>query len=295
MSARDSLARRGRAAVAIAPRLLARRAWELVVRVGGVDPAPAPRADAGRRVAVGGPRDCSRRTCSSRPGRRWRGSPRRSSSAPRSRSRCTSSPPVDRTLRPLVVGSQAVPIPVVAPLIVFALGFGFAPKILIVALICFFPVVVNVADGLRDSDPDARKLLRSLRRDALAAAALPRRAVGAAGELHRHAGRGERRGDRRRVRGVGGLGVRARPPRDHRQRPARDGARVRRDGAADRAWRSRSTPRSTRSSGASSDVGAEGAAHEAARDPRGARRARRLRREGRADRRAARRARSRSR
>ncbi len=72
------------------------------------------------------------------------------------------SPPVDRTLRPLVVGSQAVPIPVVAPLIVFALGFGFAPKILIVALICFFPVVINVADGLRESDPDARKLLRSL-------------------------------------------------------------------------------------------------------------------------------------
>ena len=72
------------------------------------------------------------------------------------------SPPIDRTLRPLVVGSQAVPIPVVAPLIVFALGFGFAPKILIVALICFFPVVINVADGLRESDPDARKLLRSL-------------------------------------------------------------------------------------------------------------------------------------
>jgi NitT/TauT family transport system permease protein/putative hydroxymethylpyrimidine transport system permease protein len=72
------------------------------------------------------------------------------------------SPPLDRTLRPLGVGSQAVPIPVVAPLIVFALGFGFAPKILIVALICFFPVVINVADGLRESDPDARKLLRSL-------------------------------------------------------------------------------------------------------------------------------------
>ena len=61
-----------------------------------------------------------------------------------------------------MVGSQAVPIPVIAPLIVFALGFGFAPKVLIVALICFFPIVINVADGLRDSDPDARKLLRSL-------------------------------------------------------------------------------------------------------------------------------------
>lgn len=71
-------------------------------------------------------------------------------------------PFVERALRPLVVGSQAVPIPVLAPLIVFALGFGLAPKILIVALICFFPIVVNVADGLRDVDPDARRVLRSL-------------------------------------------------------------------------------------------------------------------------------------
>ena len=68
----------------------------------------------------------------------------------RSRSRCTWCRAVDRALRPLVIGSQAVPIPVLAPLIVLVLGFGLAPKILIVALICFFPVVVNVADGLRD-------------------------------------------------------------------------------------------------------------------------------------------------
>src|SRR4051812_35206568 len=71
-------------------------------------------------------------------------------------------PAVERALRPLVVGSQAVPIPVIAPLIVFMLGFGLAPKILIVALICFFPVVVNVADGLRDSDPEARRGLPPL-------------------------------------------------------------------------------------------------------------------------------------
>ena len=61
-----------------------------------------------------------------------------------------------------MVGSQAVPIPVLAPLVVFVLGFGLAPKILIVALICFFPIVVNVADGLRGSDPEARRLLGSL-------------------------------------------------------------------------------------------------------------------------------------
>ena len=71
-------------------------------------------------------------------------------------------PAVELALRPLVVGSQAVPIPVLAPLVVFVLGFGLAPKILIVALICFFPIVVNVADGLRAADPEARRLLRSL-------------------------------------------------------------------------------------------------------------------------------------
>jgi NitT/TauT family transport system permease protein/putative hydroxymethylpyrimidine transport system permease protein len=71
-------------------------------------------------------------------------------------------PAVERALRPLVVGSQAVPIPVIAPLIVFMLGFGLAPKILLVALICFFPIVVNVADGLREADPDAGRVLRSL-------------------------------------------------------------------------------------------------------------------------------------
>ena len=126
-------------------------------------------------------------------------------------------PWVDRALRPLVVGSQAVPIPVVAPLIVLILGFGLAPKILIIALICFFPVTVNLADGLRDSDPDARKLLRSL--DATrwqrlrfleAPSALP------AG-VHRDEGRGGGRGDRRGARGVVGLGLRARAPADHRQ------------------------------------------------------------------------------
>ena len=70
--------------------------------------------------------------------------------------------PVRRTLRPLVIGSQAVPIPVIAPLFILVLGFGLAPKVLMVALVCFFPVTINLYDGLRDVDPDAQKLLRSL-------------------------------------------------------------------------------------------------------------------------------------
>jgi ABC-type nitrate/sulfonate/bicarbonate transport system permease component len=69
--------------------------------------------------------------------------------------------PVRRTLRPLVIGSQAVPIPIIAPLFILVLGFGLAPKVLMVVLVCFFPVTINLYDGLRDVDPDARKLLRS--------------------------------------------------------------------------------------------------------------------------------------
>jgi putative hydroxymethylpyrimidine transport system permease protein len=69
--------------------------------------------------------------------------------------------PVRRALRPLVIGSQAVPIPVIAPLFILVLGFGLAPKVLMVALVCFFPVTINLYDGLRDVDPDARTLLRS--------------------------------------------------------------------------------------------------------------------------------------
>jgi NitT/TauT family transport system permease protein/putative hydroxymethylpyrimidine transport system permease protein len=72
------------------------------------------------------------------------------------------SPALRRALHPLIIGSQAVPVPVIAPLAILVLGFGLAPKVLLVALVCFFPVTINLYDGLRDADPDARRLLRSL-------------------------------------------------------------------------------------------------------------------------------------
>jgi NitT/TauT family transport system permease protein/putative hydroxymethylpyrimidine transport system permease protein len=71
-------------------------------------------------------------------------------------------PAVRRALYPLVVGSQAVPILVLAAPLILVLGFGLAPKVVVVALVCFFPVTVNLFDGLRAVDPDQRKLLRSL-------------------------------------------------------------------------------------------------------------------------------------
>jgi putative hydroxymethylpyrimidine transport system permease protein len=67
-----------------------------------------------------------------------------------------------RAAYPLIVGSQAVPIPVIGVLLVFWWGFGLLPKLLVIALICFFPVVVTTVDGLAAVDPEQPKLLRTL-------------------------------------------------------------------------------------------------------------------------------------
>jgi putative hydroxymethylpyrimidine transport system permease protein len=72
------------------------------------------------------------------------------------------SPPLRRAFYPLTVGSQAVPIAVIAPLLVFLLGFGLLPKLIVIVLICFFPVLVTTVDGLAAVDPDQLKLLRTL-------------------------------------------------------------------------------------------------------------------------------------
>jgi NitT/TauT family transport system permease protein/putative hydroxymethylpyrimidine transport system permease protein len=63
---------------------------------------------------------------------------------------------------PLLIGSQAIPIPVAAALFVLAFDYGIGPKVATVALICFFPVTVNLLDGLRSVDPDLLKLARSM-------------------------------------------------------------------------------------------------------------------------------------
>lgn len=72
------------------------------------------------------------------------------------------SPAVRRALYPLMVGSQAVPLVILAPLLVYWVGFGILPKLAIIAIICFFPVAVTTFDGLRAVDPDLGKLMRTL-------------------------------------------------------------------------------------------------------------------------------------
>ncbi len=71
-----------------------------------------------------------------------------------------------RTLRgsvyPLLVSSQTIPIPIIAPLLVFWWGFGLAPKVFIIALVCFFPIVVPTLNALESIDSEQLKLMASL-------------------------------------------------------------------------------------------------------------------------------------
>jgi putative hydroxymethylpyrimidine transport system permease protein len=63
---------------------------------------------------------------------------------------------------PLLVASQAIPVVVLAPIFVLAFDYGIGPKLAIVALICFFPITVNLLDGLRSTPPELVKLMRSM-------------------------------------------------------------------------------------------------------------------------------------
>jgi len=63
---------------------------------------------------------------------------------------------------PLMVASQAIPVVVIAPILVVWFGYGITAKVVIVALVCFFPITVNTLDGLRSVDPEAVKMMRSL-------------------------------------------------------------------------------------------------------------------------------------
>jgi len=70
-------------------------------------------------------------------------------------------PRVRAALYPLLVGSQAVPILVVAPILVLWFGFGLLPKAIVIVLLTFFPMVVGLLDGFAGVAPEATDLLRT--------------------------------------------------------------------------------------------------------------------------------------
>jgi len=68
---------------------------------------------------------------------------------------------VERFVFPFVIGLQSVPKVALAPLVIVWFGFGIESKIVLVALICFFPVFVNTIIGMRSVDPALIQMMRA--------------------------------------------------------------------------------------------------------------------------------------
>lgn len=69
---------------------------------------------------------------------------------------------VKKTLYPLVVISQTIPIIFLAPLLLTWFGFGILPKVIVVGLVCFFPVAIGLYDGLTSADQEVIDLLKTM-------------------------------------------------------------------------------------------------------------------------------------
>lgn len=72
------------------------------------------------------------------------------------------SPLLDKALYPLIIGSQMIPVFTIAPILIVWMGYGLWPKVTVAALISFFPLVVNVSDGLREPSEGTVDLFRSM-------------------------------------------------------------------------------------------------------------------------------------
>jgi len=70
---------------------------------------------------------------------------------------------IERLVAPYIVASQSVPVVALAPLLVIWFGTGLLSKVLVVALIAFFPTLISTIVGLRGVDVDLRDLMRSLK------------------------------------------------------------------------------------------------------------------------------------
>ena len=72
------------------------------------------------------------------------------------------SPWLRRALTPLLVASQTLPIIAIAPLLIIWFGFGLLPKVVVIALVTFFPIAVGLIEGFAATDRQATNLLRSM-------------------------------------------------------------------------------------------------------------------------------------
>lgn len=70
-------------------------------------------------------------------------------------------PTFRKCIYPILVVTQTVPVIVLAPIFIIYMGFGYAPKILTVVLMCFFPIVISFSDGLGEMDPGYLNLVKT--------------------------------------------------------------------------------------------------------------------------------------
>ena len=117
---------------------------------------------------------------------------------------------MEETVYPVVVFLQIVPKIAVAPLFIIWFGFGFTPKLLLVFLLSFFPIVIASIAGFRAIDPEIMDFVHTTGAGSLRAFAKMRLPLRAAGDLHRPEGRRGDLGDRRGGGGVRRLGSRPR-------------------------------------------------------------------------------------
>ncbi len=69
---------------------------------------------------------------------------------------------IRKAVYPLLITSQTIPMIALAPLLLIWFGFGLLPKVIVVVLYCFFPIVIATVDGFAKTDKDLLKLLKSM-------------------------------------------------------------------------------------------------------------------------------------
>jgi ABC-type nitrate/sulfonate/bicarbonate transport system permease component len=69
---------------------------------------------------------------------------------------------LNRSLSPLLLLTQTMPTVAIAPLLILWMGYGVAPKIALVFLVCFFPMTIGLLGAFMQTDGDSVRLLRSM-------------------------------------------------------------------------------------------------------------------------------------
>lgn len=63
---------------------------------------------------------------------------------------------------PLLIMSQNVPVIVIEPLLVIWFGFGILPKLIVITLVCFFPITVSLLEGFNETDKELEKYMKMM-------------------------------------------------------------------------------------------------------------------------------------